>query len=542
MKKQVQDIVKPKFERKYDIRADYILNIENLSKEFGNRTILKDLDFKIKRKEKVAIVGANGSGKTTLVNILLGLMSGTSGKITYKSMEQDKFRRFISTQHQTVDYPEGYTVYETLKMFYGIEKRKVTDPILGIDRIIETFSLSDILNRKMARLSGGEKQKINLAITFIQTAEIIILDELQTGLDVLTYEKVLVFLKEYIRKYDSTLIIISHNLNEVKQFTNTVYLLKDKVLTKKGPSKKVTPLMFHNWIKSSSSTNSIELKKDVDYSQLWYKKAMDKISKKDHKDDEPNKLQLWATKYIDKVKIDSLTKKKQNKLVLENVNKKFGNEYALKDVNMSIKPGERVAIVGGNGAGKTTLIEIISQVQKQSSGKISYWWTKYPMNANTKIGTQFQISSFPDDLKVKELLDLFAEINKESLKKSEIINLVETLNLQDVYNSYANSLSGGQRQKLNILIAFLKKPEMIILDEISTGLDVVSQDEIVKIIDQYIKTFKKTLILVSHNPKEVKKLADVAYIVRDGKVSKKPVQIKGKSVKAIADIMYKAMT
>jgi len=156
---------------------------------------------------------------------------------------------------------------------------------------------------------------------------------------------------------------------------------------------------------------------------------------------------------------------------------------------------------------------------------------------------QFQQATYPEELTTKEVLFFFAKASRYSLTKNELFEAVDKFRLGHVINERANKLSGGERQRLNVLVALLKKPELLILDEISTGLDVHSINEITNYINDYLsnKEIKGTLILISHHAEEIAALTDKMYILKDGKLTAKydVNKIKLSGVKKVMKAMFK---
>lgn len=188
----------------------------------------------------------------------------------------------------------------------------------------------------------------------------------------------------------------------------------------------------------------------------------------------------------------------------------------LNDITLDIKQGDRIAIVGGNGAGKTTLVENILGIQKKSSGSIEFEieFEKSPLE---KVGVQFQDAKFPIGLTVRGILDFFLLKTKNPNHKliDELISILEVNKFLDVDSS---KISGGQAQKLNIILALSNTPEVLILDELTTGLDVLSRVTITRIIKEYVFENNRTMLMVTHHPEEIDKLSNKIILVKDGSV------------------------
>lgn len=222
-----------------------------------------------------------------------------------------------------------------------------------------------------------------------------------------------------------------------------------------------------------------------------------------------------------KYKIPYIRKNNTNNKVLikvENITKIFGKNFiALDNISFEVYDGENLAILGGNGAGKTTLVETIAGLNKYSKGTINYY-LEQKNHFQEKIGIQFQNSSYPSGISVKRVVKFVMDIYNARLDKKEIIELIDIFGLKEFYNKNASSLSGGQQQRLNALLAILHRPKIMILDELSTGLDILIRNKIKRFIKNYAQKHKITVLIISHDMDEVLFLADRIIILMKGKI------------------------
>ncbi|PMC35975.1 ABC transporter [Bacillus sp. UMB0899] len=204
-------------------------------------------------------------------------------------------------------------------------------------------------------------------------------------------------------------------------------------------------------------------------------------------------------------------------LEVKNLKKSFGSIHAVQDINFSVEAGEIFTIIGPNGAGKTTTLEMIEGLVPPDAGEISFGelcWNKNGHEIKKKIGVQPQSSAMFDLLTPEENVNLFASFYDKARPTNEILELV---NLTDHRKNYVKKLSGGQRQRLAIGLAMISDPDIIFLDEPTTGLDPQARRNIWDIILQ-LKQIGKTTILTTHYMEEAEKLSDRVCIVDQGKV------------------------
>ncbi|RXY96791.1 ABC transporter ATP-binding protein [Malacoplasma penetrans] len=204
---------------------------------------------------------------------------------------------------------------------------------------------------------------------------------------------------------------------------------------------------------------------------------------------------------------------------IKNLNKSFNRNknHVLKNISIDLYENEHTAILGGNGAGKTTLVEILAGITKADEGEINYLY-EYKNSFQEKIGIQFQDSSYPKGLSVKDIISFILDIFKSDLNKDELNALIKIFGIDEFYNKKANSLSGGQSQRLNCLLSILHKPSFLILDELSTGLDVTIKSNIKSFIKEFAKENKITLLLVSHDMDEIQYLSQRIIILKNGEI------------------------
>lgn len=208
---------------------------------------------------------------------------------------------------------------------------------------------------------------------------------------------------------------------------------------------------------------------------------------------------------------------KRKKIIeVKDVTKHYGKNKVLKGINLDIYEKDCVAIIGANGCGKTTLSEIISTVKQKSSGKIKYSFGETKKDICNNLGIQFQESTYPMYYKVIDIINFFVDATNSKISKADLTSMLKLFHLDGIENLYAQGLSGGQKQRLNILLAVVHSPRFLILDEVSTGLDIEAKTDIKNFIKQYIDSTHSTMILVSHSSEEIEFLANRVVVIHDG--------------------------
>lgn len=203
---------------------------------------------------------------------------------------------------------------------------------------------------------------------------------------------------------------------------------------------------------------------------------------------------------------------------ITNLTKKFSDNTVINDLNLTINSGEITALVGHNGAGKSTLIRLISGLYKSDSGKIE-------MDTNTKIGVLLggDINLY-GNLTAYEIIQYFGKLHGvDDVTLSQQIDLLDgVLKFKDFLNKRASTFSRGMKQKIGLVISIIHDPDILLLDEPSTGLDLEASNDVINFI-KYLKGQNKTILIATHNIFEISDLSDSIAFINEGKIQKKVV-------------------
>ena len=214
------------------------IKIENLEKKYGNFQAVKNLNFTIKPGSIVGLLGPNGCGKTTTIGMILGLIKPTKGKVLIKGKnvenESDRIEilekvNFISPY---VELPKKLTVKENL-IIYG-KMYEVINLNQKINTLIKDLNLDELKNRKTGELSSGQKNRVSLAKSLINSPEILLLDEPTASLDPDTGDYIRTYIEDYASKNKTTILLASHNMNEVERLCSEVMMMKSGEIIDKG--------------------------------------------------------------------------------------------------------------------------------------------------------------------------------------------------------------------------------------------------------------------------------------------------------------------
>ena len=217
------------------------IEVKNLKKQFNTIEAVKGIDFQIEQNETLALLGPNGCGKTTTIGMLLGLITPTSGNIFINEQELNyKNHQFLSIMNFAspyVELPKKLTVLENLKVYgrmYLIKNLKDK-----IDQLVEDLNLKSFLNKRTGELSSGQKNRVSLAKSLINDPKILLLDEPTASLDPDTGDYVRSYLEKYKQENDISILLASHNMDEVTRLSDDVLMMKEGQIIDHGKAKEL---------------------------------------------------------------------------------------------------------------------------------------------------------------------------------------------------------------------------------------------------------------------------------------------------------------
>ena len=212
------------------------IEVKNLQKKFSNIEAVKKINFKINQNETLALLGPNGCGKTTTIGMLLGLITPTSGNIFINEKELNytnhQFLDEMNFASPYVELPKKLTVLENLKV-YG-KMYLVNNLDKKIEELIEDLNLQNFINKKTGELSSGQKNRVSLAKSLINDPKILLLDEPTASLDPDTGDYVRSYLESYKKRNNISILLASHNMNEVTRLSNYVLMMKEGLIIDHG--------------------------------------------------------------------------------------------------------------------------------------------------------------------------------------------------------------------------------------------------------------------------------------------------------------------
>ena len=445
-----------------------MIQLENVTKSFGERTIFTDVTFKIQDGEKLGIVGKNGAGKSTLLKIMIGVEDFDAGKITGIHAEDigysEQMPTFTKKTLLEEMIGEGVEEFQARKILYG----------LG-------FTESE-LAKNPTHFSGGEMGKISLARSLLNEPRILILDEPTNHLDIYAIE----FLEDFIKNYRGTVIAVTHDRHFLQNCVTKILDLENgKATLYAGNYEKFVQLKSerraYEWKAYEKQQEEIaKLEEFVRRNKVRASTARRARSRQAALD-RMERLEKPPSDEFVKVKLGDATESANKVLILDKINFKG----IINNFSLEIVKGEKVGLIGKNGVGKSTLLKIIVGELKPDSGEIK-------IGNRVKIG---YLSQGHEDLNenftpIEELVNEFGLTLERA--RAELARL--DLGAQIVEKKIAE-LSGGEKTRVALAKLILTGANFLLLDEPTNHLDLTAREA----IESALKIFDGTILIVTHD-------------------------------------------
>lgn len=516
--------------------------ITNGSVSYGAETILEEINFEVKRSEKVAIVGRNGSGKSTLLKAIV------NNELLEEGIGEEKFNIYkegnpvIGYLKQIEFDDDNITMLDEILKVY----KPITDLEEKINKLVEKmqndtseelvkeyskaneryeildgytykkeyetainkFGFSkDDKYKKIGEFSGGQRTKIAFIKLLLSKPDILLLDEPTNHLDIKAVE----WLEQYLKNYPKACIIVSHDRMFLDRIVNKVYEIEYGTITKYSGD--------YTYFENKKKENYLKQLKDYEYQQKEIKRlndianrfrykptkakmAMSKLKQIERmvKIEEPNKYDLTTFKTNFEVK------KQSGNEVLNVKNLGIGYNKELQNISFNLYKGQKLGVIGENGIGKSTLLKTLVNRIDKISGEFNFGY-------NVTIGYFDQQMALLDG--DKTVID---EFSKEfpNLTTTEIRNSLASFMFfgEDVFKE-VNMLSGGEKVRLQLCKILKRCPNLLILDEPTNHMDIIGKES----LENLLKAYNGTVIFVSHDRFFINKIADCLLVFEKDKVT-----------------------
>ena len=451
-----------------------MVEVKNLSLDYGKEHIIDDISLSIAVGECVLFTGKSGSGKSSLINSINGLAvrydnAKTKGEIiidgkNIKDLELYQISMLVSTVFQN---PKTYffNVNTTLELLFYLENIGLARE--GMDNrlkdMLEIFPIKNLLNRNIFNLSGGEKQILCIAASYIAGTKIIVMDEPSSNLDIKSIS-VLTKMLKILKEKGISIIVAEHRIYYLMDIVDRVFLID------KGKLKK-------------TYTRSEFLKFDK------------------------NELNALSLRDKELCKLEVTYLKDDGEYQIKNLSYKFVDEY-LSVKNISFKLGKIYGIIGYNGLGKSTLLRCLIGLEKKSKEEIYFKGEKLSKKGRLK-NSSLVMQDVNHQLFTDEVFkELSLGVKNFDEEKAKII--LKDLGLDEFRERHPMSLSGGQKQRLAIASVMCKDSPFVYFDEPTSGMDYSNMEKISELIKKY-RNKEKIIFIVSHDIEFLNEVADEIF-------------------------------
>ena len=521
-----------------------LIDLQNISKQYDIKVILKDANFTLQAGQRVAVIGQNGQGKSTLFKIIMKAVEPDSGEMAIDRSikiemldQQPKFEANLSvrnaienqlvelkvakneyekiTNQLSTDYENEELLRKQSELATFIDFHNAWDLENTIERVLIEFALKEYEHKDVNLLSGGEQRRVSLAGLILKKPDVLLLDEPTNHLDVYMVE----FLEELLLKNNFTLLFISHDRYFIDNIATNVIEVDGGELRKFNGGYS-SYLEQKSQILSNLQKEHENLLRLVKQEAHWMQHGVTARRKRN----ERRKSEYFDLKqkaksnpaYIKKMSIElqreqksfNSEEKQQNKkkmlYELDNIYKSLGEKELIKDFTARILQKDTIAIVGPNGSGKSTLLKIFMEKMQIDKGSFK--------KGDFQIGYFDQQRDMLDD--EKTIMEIFCPNGGDRVVLDDGRNLhvfgylKNFLFPKEYLDKKVGALSGGEKNRVALALLFTKRVDCMILDEPTNDLDIPT----INILEEYLQNFQGALIFVSHDRYFVDKIAKKLYV------------------------------
>lgn len=500
------------------------LQVENISKSYGDRTLFSNISFNINEGDKIALVAPNGTGKSSLLKILAGVEHSDRGgdvkfmkdiKVAFLDQEchfdpertifDEVYARMGDLSPELKEYEEAVASGDIKRLERAMAAMDATNGWGMEQKIRQVLSSLKIerWNQPMGELSGGEAKRVALACMILQDAEFIIMDEPTNHLDI----DIIEYLEGYLQRSRCTLLMVTHDRYFLDRVCNTIMEIdRGDIYTYRGNYTEYLEKREERYQNMQAEIDKSRnlLRRELEWirstPQARTGKARYRINAfYDLKDKASVSLRT------DSVEIDVATSRLGRKIIdCMDVNLSFEGRKMLDNFSYKFTRGERVGIVGRNGVGKTTFLNLMAGNLQPDSGVIEQGET-LRIGYYTQRGINFKPGQTVLEC-VQEVADVVKASDGHAISATTYLN--RFLFPHETFNKRVDILSGGERRRLYLLIVLMQNPNLLILDEPTNDLDIMT----LNVLEEYLSEFKGSLLIVSHDRYFLDKCVDHLFI------------------------------
>jgi peptide/nickel transport system ATP-binding protein len=521
---------------------------------------LQGLDLEVQRGEMMSLVGVSGSGKSTLLNVIGGLDAPSAGKVTVNGHQllHMSERERVHYKRETVGFVWQQPGRNLLPYLNALEN--VTLPMLLTKepstrrrdramRLLELLGLAERANHKPDALSGGEQQRVALAIALANDPPLLLADELTGQLDSVASEQLFDSLRELNQSLNTTIVVVTHDPRVAAKVDRVVSIRDGRTSTeiRRARSAKDGSMSEEEWVILDRSgrmqlpqvyldtlamQGRVKARLEPDHVSIWPTKGLDTISAA------PTDLgKVWRPERRFTITADKESNAEAQPAAVVGVHRlwrTFHTEveeiHAIQNLTLSIPRGDLSVIKGRSGSGKTTLINLMGGLDEPTRGEIVFDGDRLVELSEkektelrrAKIGFVFQNFGLLPSLTARENIEaplrlLLVAGSERRRRTDEVLSLV---GLTDRAEHRTHELSGGEQQRVALARALVARPTLILADEPTGQLDTVTGSNIIALLKDISEQTGISIVVASHDPK-VEEAADHVFELHDGQLVRK---------------------
>ena len=490
------------------------IKIKNLIFSYPNskKTALNNINLTVNQGEFVTVCGKSGCGKSTLLRHLKPILTPhgkTSGEIYFdgKSIYDLSDREQAENIGFVIQNPDNQIVTDKVwhELVFGLESLGINSAEIRSKaaEMASFFGIQNWFYENVANLSGGQKQILNLASVMVMNPTLLLLDEPSSQLDPISAHDFFTMLERINTELGVTIILSEHNLSEVFPLSDKVVVMENGKITAEN-----TPYKIGEELKQNSMFAALPTPTKIYYSSGNNSGNCPITIRDGHKWLEKQQINEHFEFKSEKNRINT-----EPILELKDVWFRYekNSDDILKGLSFKVHENEFYAIVGGNGVGKSTALSVISKINKPYRGKVF-------INDDTKVAVMPQNpqSLFLKKSVLEELYDAVFDVEKEK-RKNEIEYVIKLCELDNLLENHPYDLSGGEQQRVALAKMLLRKPDLLVLDEPTKGLDACFKRKLATILKSLQKN-GMTVLMVTHDIEFCAEYADICAMFFDGKI------------------------
>ncbi len=478
------------------------LQIENISKSYGPKVLFEHIGFNINEGDKIALIAPNGTGKTSLLRILAGKDSSDSGgKVIFLKDIR------IAFLEQEYDYDPEATVWDQIMRdsepwMRNLDPEHVAEYEQRVRRLLTSFGMGEY-DRKMKVLSGGEVKRAAIIVMLASEADFFVMDEPTNHLDIDGIE----FLENYLSHARCTLLMVTHDRYFLDSVANTVMEMDHgAVYVYKGNYQNYLEKRQERIGNYNAETDRIKnlLRRELEWMHAspCARTGKAKYRKNAFYELKDRAEQVYRTSNVSLAEMGPASRLGTKIINCKDLSFYYGGDCYLSHFTYNFQRYEKVGIVGKNGVGKTTFINLLIGNPDSSDSGASNVGESCRTTGVIERGESLKIGYYRQS-------GMWFDENQTVLQTVNDTHLLSRfLFPHDMLNNRISKLSGGEKRRLYLLTILMRQPNLLIMDEPTNDLDIVT----INILEEYLKEFKGTLILVSHDRHFLDRLVDHLFV------------------------------